>query len=118
MKQKITSRQEQILDILERNPSASISQIREMLNLDISIPSINRDLAKLVTLGFILREGKGRYTTYQVSSKYHFHKMIDTNAYFRVEPDKRKVFRHFNRHIFQLLENESVFTRTELDFFE
>ncbi len=86
----------------------------EMLDLDISIPSINRDLAKLVKVGIISRIGKGRYTTYRISPTYHFHKIIDTKTYFQVEPDARKVFKTFNADIFKLLEGEQVFTSTEL----
>ena len=82
----------------------------EMLDLDISVPSINRDLAELITTGIINRIGKGRYTTYQVSSTYHFYKIIDTKTYFQVDPDERKVFKGFNSDIFSLLENQQIFS--------
>lgn len=116
MKKKITLRQEKILTFLESYPLVSISELAEMLDLDVSIPSINRDLAKLVAAGIINRIGKGRYTTYRVSPTYHFHKIIDTRTYFQVELDERKVFKTFNTDIFKLLESEQVFSNAELEF--
>lgn len=114
MNQKITSRQERILTLIEAHPGAGISSIIEMLGMGMSVPTINRDLAELVNTGYILRDGKGRYTTYRVAQRYLFHKLIDTAAYFRVEPDKRKVFKNFNRDIFRLLEKDDLFTKEEL----
>lgn len=118
MKKNITLRQEKILTILENQSLLSISQIIEMLNMDISIPTINRDLAKLVKIGFIRRIGKGRYTSYQISPTYHFHESIDTTRYFQVDPDKRKVFKQFNREIFILLDNEDLFSAKERSFLD
>lgn len=118
MNQKISPRQERVLNVIDETPNIGISTIKEMLSLDISTPSLNRDLAELVHLGFLHRTGKGRYTRYQVSSRYLLQRFIDTTAYFQIEPDKRKVFKKFNSDIFKLLENEQVFTGSELKFLE
>ncbi len=118
MKPEITPRQKRILEIIETNPSVGISSVMELLGMGISVPSVNRDLAELLRLGYILREGKGRYTSYKLSPSYLLHRFIDTSAYFLVEPDKRKVFKLFNRDIFRLLDKESLFTAEELQFLD
>lgn len=55
-------RQIQIVDYLKVNPSLSISELSE--HLDISKPTATRDLSHLFKLGILKRAGKGRATRY------------------------------------------------------
>jgi len=57
MYKKITLRQEKIVIFLESYPLVSISEMADMLDLDVSIPCINRDLAKLVAVGIVTSVG-------------------------------------------------------------
>jgi len=57
---EFTYRQQRILEIVKNHPDISITEIRQYLKEDISQPTLNRDLAKLVASNKIERYGKAR----------------------------------------------------------
>jgi fido (protein-threonine AMPylation protein) len=118
MRNKINTRQERLLRLIEETPFLGISTLREMLGEYVSVPSLNRDFAELVAKGSLVRQGKGRATVYVVSPSYLLHKLIDTKAYFQIEADQRKVIKQFNLQIFDLLRDCEVFNHEEITFLE
>ena len=114
---KLNKRQENILEILEKGEFFSVSGIIENLQLvfgKISKPTINRDLEMLIKSGFIIRQGKGRATVYEISKHYNLIKPIDNDAYFKIETDKRKAGDRFDFSVFSFLKD--VFTFSEKEY--
>lgn len=111
----LSFRQKRILEILGNNPNISISQIKDILQADVTQVTLNRDLAKLVQNGLIDKNGKGRGIRYLVSAKYHLFAPFDSEAYFNKQVDARDGKRQFNPDIFSLLAQVDIFTPSEKD---
>ena len=56
----LTPRQQKIIDIVDAQGQASISRVKELLSSDPSIPTLNRDMAKLVEANYLKKLGAGR----------------------------------------------------------
>ncbi|MDP3043565.1 MAG: Fic family protein [bacterium] len=115
--EKLNKRQDKILEILDKKGRVFISQILEDVRLsfgEISKVTINRDLAKLLDMGFIARYGKARAIFYELSPQYNFLKRIDQEKYFLTDTDKRAAKENFNFEIFPILKN--IFTESEKKF--
>jgi Fic family protein len=110
---KITTRQQEILGFIAREDKVSISQIKESIAHSISIPSLNRDLAALVSCKFILRHGQGRAIYYTISPYYSLLKSYDIDSYFDSDLDRRNARKHFNFEIFKILARIDVFDKNE-----
>jgi Fic family protein len=110
---QLTNRQQQILEIIDRAKTAAISDIGGQLKEAISIPTLNRDIANLVSLGYLKKTGKGRSTAYHVSSLYKIFAPVELDKYFDSEPDQRDVVARFNYDLFSMLENTPIFTKEE-----
>jgi len=107
-KTKLNKRQDKILEILEKRERVFISQLLDELRIflgDVSKITVNRDLTKLLELGFIKRKGKARAVFYELSSQYNLLKIIDPDEYFSAETDKRTARSNFNFEIFSILKN-------------
>lgn len=115
---KITIRQQQIIDIVRKNDSANISRIQALLSEDVSIPTLNRDLAFLVEESFLIRKGKGRGTTYIISPSLSLLYPIDLEAYFNFDLDERCAEKTFNFELLKTLKSVSIFSREELETLE
>lgn len=114
---KLNEREEIILDILERSGSFLISEIlSEVKNIsgDISKVTINRDLNKLIKLGFVVRKGKARAAMYDISKHYNLIKPVRIEEYFKIATDKRKSKERFDFGIFSFLRN--IFIQEEKDY--
>jgi len=111
MKEKkkiLNKRQDTILDFIQKNTSASISQIVSHMEKeleDITRITISRDLEKILDLNLIQKKGAGRSTYYELSIQYLTIKEIDIEKYFSVAPDERKIKKSFNFDIFNQLTN-------------
>jgi Fic family protein len=110
---EVTPRQLEVLQIVASGQSASISTIHEQLSDAVSIPTLNRDVAALVELGYLHKTGKGRATAYVVTPYYQLFAPIDIEAYFARDPDQRNVASGFNHTLSHLLERASLFSRKE-----
>src|SRR3989344_1137443 len=111
---KTNKRQDFIASLLEESAGFPISRIMEEVAKHIekiSKITVNRDLEKLIKLGFIKREGKGRAAFYRLSEHYNLIREIDIEDYFKVETDKRIAKERFNFQIFSFLKN--IFTVEE-----
>lgn len=75
--------------------------------------TVIRDLQLLVKLNFLIRRGKGRGIAYALSPRFNLIFPIDIGAYFKTEPDKRKINRHFNFGVFPLL-REGIWDEKEI----
>lgn len=110
---KFTYRQQKIIEILKNHPNVSISEIRDFLNEDISQPTLNRDLAKLVELSAIEKTGKARAIRYRLSTGFMLFEPIDLDEYFAKEIDFRNGNKHFNNEIFSVIEDSQLFSTEE-----
>jgi len=61
---QFTDRQQRIIGIITAEKQASISQIKELLNENVSQVTLNRDLARLVSNGALVKAGKARAIRY------------------------------------------------------
>ena len=110
---QLTNRQQNIIDIIDKQEKTSISEIKDKLGEDISIPTLNRDLAVLVTNNCILKIGKGRSTSYGISPYYKIFFPMDTAGYFDKEPDARDSRTDYNYDLFTILKGTDLFTSEE-----
>ena len=114
--EKLSKRQDAILDFIESSKFASIGQIQEHIqrNLErVAKMTISRDLEKMLELNLIERRGAGRAVIYQLSPQYSILKKIDIEKYFAIDSDQRGLREKFNFEIFSQLKN--IFTDTEKD---
>ena len=106
--EKLSKRQDAILDFIESSESASIGQIKEHIhrNLErVAKMTISRDLEKMLEMNLIERSGAGRAVVYQLSPQYTILKKIDVEKYFAEDSDRRELREKFNFDIFSQLKN-------------
>lgn len=115
---KLTYRQEDIIGIVASQGQASISLIKEHLSDDVSIPTLNRDIAKLVEGNYLQKVGAGRAITYIVTALYKLFAPVNSNDYFDLEPDARGALTGFNHELICTLQNIEIFTSKEQKFLE
>lgn len=110
----LTPRQREIIDIIATQGQVSISEIKELLNRELSIPTLNRDMAKLVEANYLKKLGAGRAITYVISPDYQLFAPVDTFDYFNLDPDRRGARTSFNHELIQSLRDIPLFTDNEL----
>ena len=115
---KFTYRQQEILEILKKNPNISISEIRKLLKESISQPTLNRDLAKLVLSAAIEKFGKARAIRYQISARTTLLESLNLDTYFADEVDFRGGKKYFDNEIFSVIEKLHLFTVEEENYLE
>lgn len=109
----ITSRQQEIIDIVSAQSGASISTIKDGLREALSVPTLNRELAALVASKVLMKTGKGRATAYKIAPAYKVFAPADMSAYFEQEPDARQAQTGFNDDILSLLADARLFSAEE-----
>lgn len=110
---RLSPRQQEIINIVSDQESASISEIKTQLQGDASTPTLNRDLAALVSGNFLMKIGKGRGTSYQIAPAYKVFAPLETPDYFDLDPDARQAQTRFNDDILSLLVEIQLFTDEE-----
>lgn len=111
---QVTPRQQSIINIVASRGGASISEIKEDLGEDVSIPTLNRDLSTLMAGNCLTRTGKGRATFYKISPVYKvFFPLNNSSGYFDQDPDTRNAQTHFNQEVISLLGGTDLFTAVE-----
>lgn len=115
---KLTSRQKEIISIVASQGQASISLIKELLNDDVSIPTLNRDIAKLVKGNYLQKTGAGRAIAYIVTTFYKLFAPVNSDDYFNLEPDDRGASTGFNYELVDSLQAIEIFTAKEQKFLE
>ena len=114
---KISKRQQQIFDFIQKNGISSNSQI--IANLaekeeKISRYTVIRELEKLLSEGVIIKKGKGRNIAYALPANASLLKFIDPEIYFKVSSDERKISKdEFNFEIFEEFQ-ENLFSVEEI----
>ena len=112
----LTLRQQKVLEIINNKPDISISEIKEILQVDITQVTLNRDLSRLVKTKLIQKIGKGRAIRYQVSISFQLFSTIDLDKYFADEVDSREGEKQFNHEMFSILNEAEIFTPKEKEF--
>lgn len=107
---QLTSRQQDIIDIITAQQQAPISKIKEQLRDEISMPTLNREMALLVAENYLLKTGKGRATTYNISPFYKVFIPLDISDYFDREPDARNAATGFNYDLLTVLKSIKLLT--------
>lgn len=109
----LTPRQQEIIHIVNAHKQASISQVKELLASDTSIPTLNRDMAKLVAENCLKKIGAGRSITYVIAPQYKLFFPINTTNYFDLDPDMRGAKTAFNHELLETLNDIQVFSNQE-----
>ena len=78
----------------------------------VSRMTINRDLRELQKRDYVKKIGSGRGAVYSLALGYRAIKHVDTEKYFAIDPDKRKIKVRFDFDVFSLFGN--VFMVEEL----
>ncbi len=110
---KLSSRQKNILFIIEKVPGCAISEIQKKLDNPISRITLNRDLSRLVELHCLQKIGKGRAIHYRIHPSYQIIFPVDVDAYFAKETDERFGYSNFNFDVFNFLKSIDLFTSQE-----
>ena len=109
-----TKRQIEILGIILANEAIGISAIMQNITGQISISTLNRELAKLKKDDFILIEGKGPGTRYKANLRGLIKANIDPSLFFKTDIDNRIVMERFNPFIIDTLQKMSLFSENEI----
>ena len=110
---EITPRQELVINALLSNPGSGISELKNLIKSDVSVPTFNRDLKELVEHGVLIKSGNGRSTVYEVAASYKLLNKRIGHSYFDKDVDERNGNIKFDPAIFELLEKTSLFSTTE-----
>lgn len=115
---KLTNRQQEIISIITSQNKVAISRVKELLGDDVSIPTLNRDMAKLVEGNYLQKIGAGRTTAYIIAPYYKLFTPVKSDDYFNLEPDARGAATAFNYGLFKSLQTIAIFTTQEQKFLE
>lgn len=81
---------------------------------DVSLTTIRRDIAGLVSLGFVVSTGRGRSGGYAITRTGQLFTPINASVYCAKDPDTRGGFEKFNPNLIPEIPS-TVFTKEELD---
>lgn len=112
---QFTPRQQDIVNIVTKQADVSISKIKDHLHENVSIPTLNRELATLVAQNTLTKTGKGRGISYEISPFYKVFAPFDGLDYFDQDPDARQAQTSFNQNILSLLQSIDLFTAKETE---
>ncbi len=115
---QLSARQQKIINIIMAQENTPISAVKEQLHEDVSIPTLNRELAALVAGNCLLKTGKGRAISYDISPYYKIFAPLETSDYFDKEPDARQARTDFNHHLLEFLEDVALFAPEEKNLLE
>ena len=113
--QKISKRQNKILEYIKENKANSNKDIKEQLkNIfgEIDRATIVRDLDHLLKLKLIIKEGEGRNVKYKTLISNKLLSYINYDEYFQDSPDNREIIENFNFDIFDYLK-DNIFSKEE-----
>jgi fido (protein-threonine AMPylation protein) len=112
----MSQRDTSILALLSRGGGLSSRDVMNGLGgtETVSLASVKRDLARLVTDGMVNVSGQGRATRYRLTPAGALLRPVDVGAYFEQEIDERQVRTGFNWDLFTTtLASVALFTPTE-----
>lgn len=109
----LTQRQQEIINIVASQKQAAISVIKDLLREEVSVPTLNRDIATLVNKKYLQKTGAGRATTYFVTTYYKLFVPVNSENYFDLDPDARESNTGFNFELIKTLKTIKIFTPEE-----
>ena len=95
------------------NGPIGIADLSVLIKEDISIPTLNRALAKLVNQQFVETIGKGPNTRYAVRTDKAIKFPINVDQYFNIDIESRPSKIYFDNNIFKVLHTSSLFSPDE-----
>ena len=107
-------RQEEIFGIILQFEPIGITDILEKITVKISLPTLNRALAKLKTEQFISTEGKGPGTRYIANLNGLVKAYVNPEKFFKNDIDNRRIIERYNPFIFDSLANDPLFSDKEI----
>lgn len=110
-----SKRQLSIFWLIFKHQPLGVGQIASLLQSNISVPSINRDLAALKSNGFLTVTGKGPSTKYVVPLTSLLNMELPIDEYYATEPDDRTIIPKFNFTLFDTLRKIDVFNKEEIE---
>jgi Fic family protein len=82
----------------------------------VSLATVKRAIASLLTRGLLIREGSGKGTRYGLSAACRLQRPIDIIDYYAKEQDERTIIETFNRELIPAILSENhLFTQREED---
>ncbi len=110
------NREQEIFRIIFQNGPISISEIQNLISEKLSIPTLNRALAKLKAKGSIAPIGKGPSLKYMPNLHNMLTAKIDVDSFFKVDIDDRNIIELYNPNIIETISGIEIFTKNELKF--
>ncbi len=111
----IDSREQIIIDFLEKSGECSSKEIFEGAGISVSYATLKRLLTRLVSANYISIKGKGKGTKYILSPTYKIIQPINIDEYYKKEIDERDIKEGFDFSIIhEILPKTSIFSDDEL----
>ncbi len=107
-------RQQKIVGIVLQNSPIGISEILGILDENISLPTLNRELAKLKETQIIQTIGKGPSLKYVINLENLLTFPINIEAFFNLAVDERRIIERFNIKVFDQIKDVQVFSEQEM----
>lgn len=105
--------QAEILNYLREHPASSSKEVHEALETAVSYATVKRQLTGLIEEQYIKAEGRGKSTTYSLSSTFELLYPIEVDQYFTKEIDERSIKENFNFTLITTLAGNRLFTQEE-----
>ena len=112
---KYTQRQLNIFWLIFKNQPIGVKEIIAVLKTNISVPSLNRDLAVLKNSNLLQVIGNGPSTKYFVLLQSLFQIELPIDEYFKTEADDRTIISKFNFSLFDAIGKVDLFNEAELE---
>ena len=107
-------RQHKIVGIILQNSPIGISEILGILDENISVPTLNRELAKLKETQIIQTIGNGPSLKYVISFENLLTFPINIESFFNLDVDERKIIERFNINVFDQIRDVQIFSEQEM----
>ena len=114
---KLTAKQEKIINIFLKNEKLQSSELHRELNAEgenVSLITVKRALSELAQIGFLELSGRGRSTVYEISVRGRVLANVNAKQYIDAEPDKRYGLNRYNFRLFPDFPAD-IFTEEELN---
>ncbi len=109
-----SAREQEIFGLILQNGPISISEIQQLISEKLSIPTLNRELAKLKSNKTIDVQGNGPSLKYIANLDNVITATINSELFFKKDVDERKIIEKYNPEIFNRLKNIKLFSKEEL----
>ncbi len=90
------NREQQIIDFVKKTGECSSKEVFDGANVGVSYATLKRILVQLATKGFLIVNGQGKGTKYNVSPIYEMIRPIDIEDYYKKDIDDRDIRDSFN----------------------